>query len=239
MSGKRSTSFIDFTALSFEFDRVCCALARSFLVRNWCDRWPSVVTAGGRAWPKELPLSPNLMPASKPSAARSTSSSLAASSTSISGNARQNDATSGSSRIGTTERGMVRRKSPIGRCPSSRAAPLAATSSSKAGLARARNRSPASVRPDAAGRADEEHGADARLKCAYRLTDRRWRYPEFSGRSAETTVPGDTQERLHAVERTVSDCEVLLHSPSTLSRIVARGKRPYIRVANYQHRCVR
>ena len=57
MSGKRSTSFIDFTALSFEFDRVCCALARSFLVRNWCDRWPSVVTAGGRAWPKELPLS--------------------------------------------------------------------------------------------------------------------------------------------------------------------------------------
>src|SRR5690348_1143329 len=54
---------------------------------------------------------------------------------------------SGSSRIGTTARGTERRNSPAGRCPRSRATALAATSSSKAGFARDRKRSPASVRP--------------------------------------------------------------------------------------------
>jgi hypothetical protein len=29
---------------------------------------------------------------------------------------------------------------------------------------------------------------------------------------------------------------ILLHSPSTLSRIVAQGQRPYIRLANQEHR---
>src|SRR4030088_977508 len=43
--------------------------------------------------------------------------------------------------------GTDRRSSPAGRCPRSWATALAATSSSKAGLARDRNRSPASVRP--------------------------------------------------------------------------------------------
>jgi len=73
--------------------------------------------------------------------------SLAAISTSISGYAWQKDAISGSSRIGTTARGTERRNSPAGRCPSSLATPLAATSSSKAGFARERNRCPASVMP--------------------------------------------------------------------------------------------
>ena len=58
---------------------------------------------------------------------------------------------------------------------------------------------------------------------------RRW--GRMSGRAAETAVLGDAQERLHVVERTLPDCEVLLHSSSTLSRIVARGKQPYIRLA--------
>ena len=81
---------------------------------------------------------------------------------------------------------------------------------------------------DTARRADEECCADARLKCAYRLADRRWRHPELRGRSAKTAVLGNAQERLHAVERALPDCEVLLHSPSILSRIVARRKRSYI-----------
>ena len=42
---------------------------------------------------------------------------------------------------------------------------------------------------------------------------------------ANWTLTGDAEERLHAVERAAPDCEVLLHSSSTLSRIVARGKR--------------
>jgi hypothetical protein len=77
---------------------------------------------------------------------------------------------------------------------------------------------------DAARRAYEERGADARLECAYRLTDRRWSHPEIRGRPAKIAVLGNAQERLHAIERALPDCEVLLHSPSTLSRIVHRGK---------------
>src|SRR6202008_3574834 len=60
------------------------------------------------------------------------------------------------------------------------------------------------------------------------LADRRWRDAEFRGRAAKAAVPGNAQERLHAVERALPDCEVLLHTPSRLSRIVARGKRPNI-----------
>jgi hypothetical protein len=41
-------------------------------------------------------------------------------------------------------------------------------------------------------------------------------------------VLGNAQKRLHAVERALSYCEVLLHSPSTLSRIVDRGKQSYM-----------
>jgi hypothetical protein len=36
MSGGTSSSFVDFPAFLFAFDRVCCALSRLFLVRNWC-----------------------------------------------------------------------------------------------------------------------------------------------------------------------------------------------------------
>src|SRR6202011_1012164 len=81
---------------------------------------------------------------------------------------------------------------------------------------------------DTARCAYEESRADARLKCAYRLANRRWCHPELRGRSAKTAVLGNAQERLHAVERALPDCEVLLHSPSTLSRIVARGKPSYL-----------
>src|SRR4051812_45940234 len=81
---------------------------------------------------------------------------------------------------------------------------------------------------DAARRADEERNADARLECAHCLTDGRWRHSELRGCSAKAAVLGDAQERPHAVECTLPHCEVLLHSPSTLSRIVTRGKRAYI-----------
>jgi hypothetical protein len=40
-------------------------------------------------------------------------------------------------------------------------------------------------------------------------------------------MPGDAQEGFDAVERAMPDREVLLHDPSTLSRIVARRKWPY------------
>jgi hypothetical protein len=36
MSDGISISFVDFAAPLLEFDRVRCALARSFLVRSWC-----------------------------------------------------------------------------------------------------------------------------------------------------------------------------------------------------------
>ena len=36
MSGSRSISFVDFAALSFDFDRVRCGSFTPFLVRNWC-----------------------------------------------------------------------------------------------------------------------------------------------------------------------------------------------------------
>src|ERR1700679_503646 len=62
---------------------------------------------------------------------------------------------------------------------------------------------------NAARRSDEECRADARLKRAYRLADRRWRYPEFRRRPAKTAVPGDAQEGLHAIECALPDCEVL------------------------------
>ena len=89
---------------------------------------------------------------------------------------------------------------------------------------------------DTARCAYEERCTDARLKRTHRLADRRWSHPEFRGRSAKTAVLGNAQERLHAVERALPYCEVLLHSPSTLSRIVARGKRPYMRLANQESR---
>jgi hypothetical protein len=38
----------------------------------------------------------------------------------------------------------------------------------------------------------------------------------------------NAQERLYAVERALPDCEVLLHTLPTLSRIVARRKRSYV-----------
>jgi hypothetical protein len=36
MSGRRSISLVDFSSLSFRFDRVRRVSVRSFLVRNWC-----------------------------------------------------------------------------------------------------------------------------------------------------------------------------------------------------------
>src|SRR5690349_18791640 len=89
---------------------------------------------------------------------------------------------------------------------------------------------------DTARCANEQRRADARLKCAYRLAHGRWGHAEFCSCFAKTAVLRNAQEHLHAVERTLPDCEVLLHGPSTLSRIVARGKRAYIRAASREHR---
>jgi hypothetical protein len=44
-------------------------------------------------------------------------------------------------------------------------------------------------------------------------------------------VLGNAQECFHAIECAPPDCEVTPHSSSILSRIVARGKRPYISLA--------
>ena len=81
---------------------------------------------------------------------------------------------------------------------------------------------------DTARGANEKCRADARLEGADRLADRRRRNPEFRRRFAKAAVLGNAEERLDAVERALPDCEVLLHGPSTLSRIVDRGKRSYI-----------
>ena len=77
---------------------------------------------------------------------------------------------------------------------------------------------------DATRRARKERRADAGLERAHGLANRRWRHAEFCGRSAKAPMVGNTQKRLDTVERAVPHCEVLLHSPSTLSRIVAREK---------------
>ena len=95
---------------------------------------------------------------------------------------------------------------------------------------------PGFAQANTARRADEKCCAHPRLKSPYRLADRRWCHPELRGRFAKTAVIGNAQERLHAIERTLPDCEVLLHNPSTLSRIVTHGKRPYTLVANQDHR---
>src|SRR5437879_3498657 len=41
MSDGIKDSFVDFAAVSFDFDRVRCILLRSFLVRNWCGPRPT------------------------------------------------------------------------------------------------------------------------------------------------------------------------------------------------------
>lgn len=40
--------------------------------------------------------------------------------------------------------------------------------------------------------------------------------PEYRRRFAKGAALRNAEERLHAIERTLPDCEVLLHSPSTL-----------------------
>jgi hypothetical protein len=67
---------------------------------------------------------------------------------------------------------------------------------------------------DAARRAYEERCAEAHLKRSHRLAHCRRRHPEFRGRFAKVAASGDAEESLHAVERALPDCEVLLHSPS-------------------------
>jgi hypothetical protein len=81
---------------------------------------------------------------------------------------------------------------------------------------------------DTTRRTDEEHRSEARIECAYRLTDGGRGHSELRGCPPKTAVLGDTQERLHAIEGALPNCEVLLHSLPTLLRIVGRGKRSYI-----------
>jgi hypothetical protein len=92
----------------------------------------------------------------------------------------------------------VSRNNPAGRCPSSRAIALAATSSSKAGLCARKESFAGFGQADAARRAQKERGTDARLECSDRLSDRRWTDAELGGRSPEVAVLGNTQECFHA-----------------------------------------
>ena len=70
--------------------------------------------------------------------------------------------------------------------------------------------------------------ADARLECANGLADRRRRHGQLCGGLAEAAMLRHRERGFHPVERALADCEVWLHGASTLSRIVAGGKRPYI-----------
>jgi hypothetical protein len=84
---------------------------------------------------------------------------------------------------------------------------------------------------------------------AQRVERSRCHFPTDADRALATIAwrPGEPQglvlsvranwlANLQAVERILPDCEVLLHSPSILLRIVAQGKRPYITLANQEHR---
>src|SRR5262249_206667 len=55
MSDGISISFVDFAAVSFEFDRVRCALFWPFLVRNWCGWRPSPFEYSVRKVRKQRP----------------------------------------------------------------------------------------------------------------------------------------------------------------------------------------
>src|SRR5262249_57768404 len=85
-------------------------------------------------------------------------------------------------------------------------------------------------------RTNEQRHADARLQYANGLAHRRGRHAELVRGFAEASVPRDAEECLDPVERTLPDCEALLHTPTTLSPIVARDKRPYIRLADQDQR---
>src|SRR6185437_3263849 len=84
---------------------------------------------------------------------------------------------------------------------------------------------------DASRGADEQRRADPRLQRADRLADRRRCHVELGRGLAEIAVLRHGEERLDAVQRALPDCEVTLHGISTLSRLIAHGKRPYIPLA--------
>jgi len=52
--------------------------------------------------------------------------------------------------------------------------------------------------------------------------------PEFRSRPCENCGAAQRSERRHTVERALPDCEVILHKPWTLPRVVLRGERSYI-----------
>jgi hypothetical protein len=64
---------------------------------------------------------------------------------------------------------------------------------------------------DAARRADEQRRAQASFQRAHRLAHGGRRHAEIGSGPAEVTVPGDSQEHLDAIQRTVPDCVVMLH----------------------------
>src|SRR4051812_48433563 len=41
MSGRKLARLVDFAGFSFAVDRICCVLARSFPMRNWCGGAPA------------------------------------------------------------------------------------------------------------------------------------------------------------------------------------------------------
>src|SRR5438128_4018904 len=76
-------------------------------------------------------------------------------------------------------------------------------------------------------RTNEERDADARLQYANGLAHRGARHAELVRSFAEASVPRDAEECLDPIERTLPDCEALLHSPTTLSPIVGHDKQSY------------
>src|SRR6516225_9853274 len=161
--------------------------------------------------------SPSRIPASNPSFARSTSSSLAAISTDTSGDAAQKDASSGRSTTGTTARGTANRSRPDGFAPRSLAALLAAIISWNAGCARCRKRSPASVKPTL-------RVVRVNRAIPTRASSARTAWLTIGCRRTKTLPLGNAKEYFDAVECTALDCISLLHSACRLGWFIEQGQ---------------
>src|SRR6476646_241821 len=98
---------------------------------------------------------------------------------------------------------------------------------------------PGLCQSNAARRSNKKRHANTRLQRANGLTHRRGGYAEIAGSFAETSMPRDAEKYLNAVQGALPHCEVLLHTPSTLSRIAARRKWSYFSIAMQQQRRAR
>jgi len=136
------------------------------------------------------------------------------------------------SRIGTTERGVpvLRSRAQPGRCRCFSAEPLQRRAPRRRPCARKEQYFAASLRRRSGARMKSTGRRRAPPVRRDRMTDRRRRaYSVKPESSAETAGLGDTQERLHAVERTVPECEVLLHGHI---KIIANSRRSKSRLTS-------